>query len=157
MGTHRDVYEDSNMNPKPTTMASIVANRAVGGKTKFNQLSAAKKKQAIEDDGPNVNSKFTLESIPEESRTGRKSEPVLGESKLERRPDTKRQKRKSEEKVSEEEFENMVSKREKTIQDEIRLRNLQKSDTEKSKLETEKMLFKSINQNDTTPIPMELD
>merc|ERR1711915_981612 len=79
------------------------------------------------------------------------------DSILEKRPDTKRQKRKLEEKVSEEEFENMVSKREKIIQDEIRLRNLQKSDTEKSKLETEKMLFKSINQNDTTSIPMELD
>merc|ERR1711915_969226 len=123
MGTHRDVYEDSNMNPKPTTMASIVANRAVGGKTKFNQLSAAKKKQAIEDYGPNVNNKLTIESIPEESRTGRKSEPVLDDSKLEKRPDTKRQKLKFEEKVSEEEFGNMVSKREKIIQDEIRLRN----------------------------------
>merc|ERR1711915_610098 len=105
--THKDVYEESNMNPNPTTMASIVANRAVGGKTRFNQLSAAKRKQAIEDYGPNN----TLENIPEESKASRTPDPIVDESNLEKRPDLRRQKRKIEESVSDEIFEEMVSKR----------------------------------------------
>ena len=101
------------MNPNPTTMATIVANRSVGGKTKFNQLSAAKKKQAIENYGPDKNDKLTLESIPEESRTGRKIEPVLEDSKLEKIPEMKRHKRKFEEKVSEEELKTWYKKEKK--------------------------------------------
>ena len=57
----KPVYEETGIDPRPTS-ATIVANRSVGGKTRFNKLSEKEKQKAFEEFGPRTK---TMKIIPE--------------------------------------------------------------------------------------------